>query len=137
MVRRLGVVAVGLATVILIAVAFVYAGSPNTLPSGVEIAGVDVAGLSSTEAVRRLERREASVRRVPLTVEVDDRTYKVRPVDLGLNIDWRAAVAEAQGKTDGVRPLRGLRRLATWAFGTDVTPSARSTPRHSRACSSP
>ena len=122
---------------ILIAVAFVYAGSPNTLPSGVEIAGVDVAGLSSTEAVRRLERREASVRRVPLTVEVDDRTYKVRPVDLGLNVDWRAAVAEAQGKTDGVRPLRGLRRLATWAFGADVTPTAAANPRHSRACSSP
>ena len=47
MVRRMGVAAVGLATVILIAVAFVYAGSPNTLPAGVEIAGVDVAGLSS------------------------------------------------------------------------------------------
>jgi vancomycin resistance protein YoaR len=124
MVRRAGLGAVGLFSVILVAVAFVYAGSPNTLPDGVEIAGVDVAGLSSTEAVRRLERREASLRRVPLTVEVDDRTYEVRPVDLGLNIDWRAAVAEAQGKTDGVRPLRGFRRLATWVFGTDVTPTA-------------
>ena len=129
MVRRLGVAVVGLATVILIAVAFVYAGSPNTLPAGVEIAGVDVAGLSSTGAVRRLERREASLRSVPLTVEVDDRTYEVRPADLGLDIDWRAAVAEAQGKTDGVRPLRGLRRLATWVFGTEVTPAAAVNPR--------
>ena len=129
MVRRAGVVGVGVATVLVIAVAFVYAGSPNTLPSGVEIAGVDVAGLSSTEAVRRLELREASLRSVPLTVEVDDRTYDVRPADLGLNVDWRAAVAEAQGKTDGVRPLRGLRRLATWVFGTDVTPTAAVNPR--------
>jgi vancomycin resistance protein YoaR len=94
------------------------------LPEGVEIAGVDVAGLSSTEAVRRLERQEASLRGVPLSVEVDDRTYEVRPADLRLDIDWRDAVAEAQGKTDGVRPLRGLRRLATWVFGTDVTPTA-------------
>ena len=99
-------------------------GSPNTLPSGVEIAGVDVAGLSPAAAVDRLERREASLRNVPLTVEVDDRTYDVRPADLALNVDWRSAVAEAQGKTDGVRPLRGLRRLATWAFGTEVTPTA-------------
>ena len=129
MVRRMGVAAVGLVTVVFIAVAFVYAGSPNTLPAGVEIAGVDVAGLSSTEAVRRLERQEASLRSVPLTVEVDDRTYGVRPADLGLNIDWRAAVAEAQRKTDGVRPLRGLRRLATWAFGADVTPAASVDPR--------
>ena len=66
---------------------------------------------------------------MPLTVEVDDRTYEVRPADLGLDIDWRAAVAEAQGKTDGVRPLRGLRRLATWVFGTEVTPAAAVNPR--------
>src|SRR5688572_7086228 len=128
MVRRLSVAAVGLLTAMLFAVAFVYAGSPNTLPAGVTIAGVDVAGLSSTEAVRRLERSEASLRSVPLTVEVDDRMYEVRPADLGLKIDWRAAVAEAQGKTDGVRPLRGLRRLTTWAFGTEVTPVATVNP---------
>jgi len=127
--RRLGIGAVGLFAVTLVAVAFVYAGSPNTLPAGVEIAGVDVAGLSSAEAVRRLERREASLRRVPLTVEVDDRTYDVWPTDLALDIDWRAAVAEAQGKTDGVRPLRGLRRLTTWAFGTEVTPTAAVSPQ--------
>ena len=124
MVRRAGLAAVGLSVVLLAAVAFVYAGSPNTLPAGVEIAGVDVAGLSPAEAVRRLERREATLRRVPLTVQVDERTYQVRPADLRLDVDWRGAVAEAQGKTDGVRPIRGFRRLATWVFGTEVTPTA-------------
>lgn len=124
MVRRAGMLTVGLFAVLLVAVAFVYAGSPNALPAGVEIAGVDVADLSPAEAVRSLERREGTLRRVPLTVEVDDRAYRVRPVDVALEIDWRAAVAEAQGKTDGVRPLRGLRRLATRAFGTEVTPTA-------------
>ncbi len=127
-VRRAGLAAVGAAAVTLVAVAFVYAGSPNTLPAGVTIAGVDVAGLSSTEAVQRLEKREASLRGVPLTVEVDERTYEVRPADLGLDIDWRAAVAEAQRKTDGVRPLRGLRRLGTWVFGAEVTPGATVSP---------
>ena len=113
-----------LLAVVFVGVAFVYAGSPNTLPAGVEIAGVDVAGLSPAAAVRRLERREAALRGVPLSVRVDGRTYQVRPADVGLDVDWRAAVAEAQGKTDGVRPIRGFRRLAAWAFGTEVTPAA-------------
>lgn len=129
MLRRAGTFTVGLVAVVLIAVAFVYAGSPNTLPAGVEIAGVDVAGLSPTEAVRRLERREATLRRVPLTVEVGEHTHRVRPVDLTLDVDFRDAVAEAQGKTDGVRPIRGFRRLAAWAFGMEVTPTASVDPK--------
>jgi vancomycin resistance protein YoaR len=129
MVRRASMVVVGLAAVALVLVAFVYAGSPNTLPAGVEIAGVDVAGLSPAKAVVRLERREATLRRVPLTVRVGEQTYDVRPADVRLNVDWRAAVADAQGRTDGVRPLRGFRRLAAWAFGTEITPTASVDPK--------
>src|SRR5262245_20556129 len=128
MVRRVAAGSLGLVALLLVAVAFVYAGSPSTLPSGVHIAGVDVAGLSPDAAVRRLEGHEAALRRVPLTVTVDDRTFRVRPSDLALDVDWRAAVAEAQSKTDGVRPIRGFRRLAAWAFGTNVTPHATLAP---------
>jgi vancomycin resistance protein YoaR len=124
LVRRVTLACVGLLAVLLVAVAFVYAGSPNKLPSGVEIAGVDVAGLSPAAAVRQLDAREAAMHRVPLVVSVDGRQFRVRPSDLALNVDWRGAVAEAQGKTDGFRPIRGFRRLAAWAFGTEVTPSA-------------
>ena len=124
LVRRVSLASVALLSVLLVAVAFVYAGSPNTLPAGVEIAGVDVAGLSPAAAVRRLDSREAAMQRVPLVVNVDGQKFRVRPSDLALNVDWRGAVAEAQGKTDGFRPIRGFRRLAVWAFGTDVTPSA-------------
>jgi vancomycin resistance protein YoaR len=124
MVRRVTAACVGLLTLVLFAVAFVYAGSPNTLPSGVQIAGVDVAGLSPAAAVRRLEGHEAALRRVPLAVTVDGRSFRVRPSDVALDVDWRGAVAEAQDKTDGVRPIRGFRRLAVWAFGADVTPHA-------------
>ncbi len=124
LVRRVSLAGVGLLAVLLVAVAFVYAGSPNTLPTGVQIAGVDVAGLSPAAAVRRLESREAAMQRVPLVVNVKGRKFRVRPSDLALNVDWRGAVAEAQGKTDGFRPIRGFRRLAVWAFGTEVTPHA-------------
>ena len=123
-VRRAAAACVGLLAILLVAVAFVYAGSPNELPSGVEIAGVDVAGLSPAAAVRRLDAREAALHNVPLVVNVDGQTFRVRPSDLALNVDWRGAVAEAQGKTDGFRPVRGFRRLAVWAFGTEVTPNA-------------
>jgi vancomycin resistance protein YoaR len=129
LVRRVSLASVGLLAVLLVAVAFVYAGSPDRLPSGVAIAGVDVAGLSPAAAVRRLDAREAALHNVPLEVTVDGREFRVRPSDLGLNVDWRGAVAEAQGKTDGFRPIRGFRRLAIWAFGTEVTPNAGVDPR--------
>ena len=129
MVRRGAAVALALGALLLIAVAFVYAGSPSTLPSGVHIAGIDVAGLSPDAAVRRLEGHEAALRRVPLAVRVDGKVFRVRPSELALDVDWRAAVAEAQSKTDGVRPIRGLRRLATWAFGAEVTPHATVNPQ--------
>ncbi len=124
MVRRVAAVSLGLAALLLVAVAFVFAGSPSTLSSGVHIAGVDVEGLSPEAAVRRLEGHEAALRRVPLAVTVDGQEFRVRPSDLALDVDWRTAVAEAQSKTDGVRPIRGFRRLAAWAFGADVTPHA-------------
>ena len=124
LVRRVSVASVVLLSVLLVAVAFVYAGSPNRLPTGVEIAGVDVAGLSPAAAVRRLDSREAAMQRVPLVVNVDGQKFSVRPSDLALDVDWRGAVAEAQAKTDGFRPIRGFRRLAVWAFGTEVTPNA-------------
>ena len=69
------------------------------------------------------------MQRVPLVVNVNGKEFRVRPSDLALNVDWRGAVAEAQGETDGFRPIRGFRRLAVWAFGTDVTPSASVDPR--------
>ena len=66
---------------------------------------------------------------MPLTVEVDGRTYRVRPLRSGLNVDWRAAVAEAQGKTDGFRPIRGFRRLATGRSAPTSRPTATVDPR--------
>src|SRR5262245_49666036 len=116
MVRRVAAVSLGLVALLLVAVAFVYAGSPNTLPSGVQIAGIDVAGLSPEAAVRRLEGHEVALRRVPLVVTVDGQKFRVSPSELALDVDWRTAVAEAQSKTDGFRPVRGFRRLAAWAF---------------------
>jgi vancomycin resistance protein YoaR len=126
--RRLGLATVLALAVAALVVGLVYAGSPDQLAGGERIAGVDVGGLSTTEARLALKRREAALARVPLVVHVGNETYRVRQGEIGLKIDWAAAVAEAKDKADGFGFVRGFRRMAVRAFGADVTPTARADP---------
>ena len=48
--------------------------------------------------------------------------FPIRPAELGVQADWRAAVADARRQGDGFRPLRGFKRLGVQVFGADVTP---------------
>src|SRR6266540_6156054 len=111
MLRRGALATVALLGVAVVAGAFVYAGSSARLAEGVSIAGVDVGGLSPAGAQALLERREAAASEVPLDVTADGHTYRVRAGGLGIDVDWQAAVAEAQGRVGGFRPIRGFRRL--------------------------
>jgi vancomycin resistance protein YoaR len=117
-------VGVGVVAVMAVFLSFVYAGSSGRLADGVKIAGVDVGGLSTEEAERLLERREAAVAGLPLAVILGDKTYEIRPAALGVTVDWQAAVAEAQDKVSGFRPIRGFRRFSARAFGVEVLPTA-------------
>ena len=51
--------------------------------------------------------------------------YRVRPNEVVLGVDWRAAVETARRQGDGFAPVRGLRRLGQRFFGGDITPPAR------------
>ena len=124
LVRRAGLVAVGALALVVVAGAFVYAGSPGRIADGVTIAGVDVGGLSAEQAETLLEQRAAAQTSMPLTAEVGGRSYTIDASGLGVSVNWRAAVKEAQGRADGLRPVRGFRRLGVRLFGTDVTPEA-------------
>ncbi len=128
LVRRAGLVAIGALALVFVAGIFVYAGSPSRLADGVTIAGVDVGGLSSGQAEALLERRAAAQAQLPLQATAGGRTYRIEASGLGVDVDWRSAVSEAQDRVDGFRPIRGLRRLGVRLFGSDVTPDATARP---------
>ena len=104
------------------AAGFVFAGSGRTLAAGVHIAGVDVGGMTPSEARGLLERRSAALHRVPVTFVAGARRWRVAPAQLGVEVDWVSAVDAARRQGEGFGPVRGLRRLQTRFFGADVAP---------------
>jgi vancomycin resistance protein YoaR len=117
-----GVVALLLGTV---GLGLAFAGSAQKLPAGATVSGLPVGGLTTGEAVRRLEARYAELRQTPVLFTAGPREFQIRPNEVVLYVDWRAAVETAQSRGDGFAPVRGLRRLAHRFFGGDVTPPAR------------
>jgi vancomycin resistance protein YoaR len=104
---------------------FVFAGSPTTIADGVTIDGIDVGGLEARDARSLLEHRSAAVAHRPVVFLAGGRQFAIRPIELGVEPDWRAAVASAQRQGDGIAPLRGFKRLDVRVFGADVTPPIR------------
>src|SRR4051812_41859080 len=80
----------GLALVVLlvVGVGFGFAGSSSTLADGVRIAGVDVGGLSVTDARKKLERRSEALASVPVVFRIGARRFRVRPEQLSVSTDW-------------------------------------------------
>jgi vancomycin resistance protein YoaR len=106
-------------------VGLVFEGSARKLATGVRIAGVDVGGLSPDAARRKLEARSRALARIPVVFTAAGRTWPLRPSQLGVRVDWKAAVELARRDGDGFGPFRGIRRLGVRFFGADVTPPAR------------
>jgi vancomycin resistance protein YoaR len=102
-----------------------FAGSPGTLPEGSTIAGTDVGGLSTREAITKLERRYEALKTTPAVFTAGPRRWRIRPNEMILEVDWAAAVETARRQGDGFAPVRGLRRIGARFFGADVTPRAR------------
>jgi vancomycin resistance protein YoaR len=119
--RRLaGVVAIGAVLAILVGLAF--AGSRNELAAGTEVAGVDVGGLTSGEAVAKLDALFEQRSTQPVTFVAGSETYRFAANQLAVQPDWTAAVAAAGRAGDGFGPLRGFRRLRARVFGAEVLP---------------
>jgi len=103
----------------------VFAGSPTTIADGVTIDGIDVGGLQAKDARALLERRSAASARRQVVFVAGGKRFAIRPIELGVEPDWKAAIDAAQRQGDGFGPLRGFKRLDVQVFGADVTPPIR------------
>jgi vancomycin resistance protein YoaR len=108
-----------------VALGLAFAGSPERLPEGTRIAGVEVAGLTPGDARGLLERRSQKLSRVPVVFTAGGRRWTVKPTSIVIETDWAAAVEAARHQGEGFGPLRGLRRLGVRVFGTDIVPRTR------------
>jgi len=122
--RRLVVLALAIVTAAVV-LGLVFAGSPTTIADGVHIDGVDVGGMNVADARRQLERRSAALASRPVVFMAGHRRFAIRPVELGVESDWKEAVDAAERQGSGFAPLRGYKRLGVDVFGADVTPPTR------------
>lgn len=73
-------------------VGFAFAGSSDRIAPGVKIAGVDVGGLSAAQARQKLEKASAKLTWVPVELVARDSHYEVAPAQLGIIVNWDAAI---------------------------------------------
>src|SRR6476659_3273461 len=104
---------------------FVFSGSPSRIAAGVKIDGVNVGGLTAGQARAKLERRANALAEVPVTFTAAGHEWRLRPVSLGVQTNWDAAVKLALDQGSGLGPLRGFRRIGVRVFGADVSPPTR------------
>jgi vancomycin resistance protein YoaR len=107
---------------VVVVLGFVFAGSPTTLAAGVTIDGIDVGGMNAKDARALLQRRSDAVKNRPVVFLAGGKRYSIRPAELGVEPDWKAAVSAAERQGDGFGPIRGFKRLDVQFFGADVTP---------------
>jgi vancomycin resistance protein YoaR len=119
---RLAVLAAVVVVLLAVLAAVLFAGSETRLAGGTTIAGVDVGGLERGAATTLLEQRSDAVEHAPVTFIAAGREFRFTASQLGVRSDWSAAVAEAAGATNGLGPVRGVRRLRSRLFGVDVEP---------------
>jgi len=122
---RAALVAAALLGALAVLIGFAFAGSPARLADGVVVAGVEVGGLAPAEAQALLERRAEALAGTPVSFTAGTQRWDVTPAQLGVKVDWAAAVAAAARQGEGFGPVRGYRRLHTRFFGAAVAPPTR------------
>jgi vancomycin resistance protein YoaR len=113
------------ALLVAVVVPLFFAGSPQRLASGTRIAGVDVGGLTPGQARKLLAGRAKRLDRVPVTFTAGGRRFRLTAHELGVKVDWGAAVKTAGDQGGGIGILRGYRRLSLEFFPQDLEPPTR------------
>jgi vancomycin resistance protein YoaR len=122
--RRALVVSVAVLLVAVFGAGLGFAGSADRIAAGVSVAGVDLGGMTASEARAALESRAAAVAGEPVVFVAGDRRFSVTPEQAGVEGDWDGAVGRALDAGDGFAVFRGLKRIALRIAGTDVAPVA-------------
>jgi vancomycin resistance protein YoaR len=123
LIARWILVSLALLAVLAALVGLAFAGSEVRIAEGVQIAGVDVGGLTRTEARSVLESRFARVERTPIVFTAGGREFPIKATTLGVEADWSAAIESAAKEGEGFGPVRGFKRLQTRFFGSEIAPS--------------
>jgi vancomycin resistance protein YoaR len=105
-----------------------FAGSSSRIAAGVEIAGVNVGGLTPAQAQRKLEQTSKKLFWVPVEFRADGKSFSIVPAQIGVLTDWSAAIDTARHDGEGLGPLRGFKRLEMRFFGVDVMPPVTHSP---------
>jgi len=114
--------AAGVFALVGVLVGLAFAGSRQELAEGAQVAGIEVGGLTQRQAVAKLDAQFAHIAGEPIAFAVGDESFSFAANQLGVEPDWRAAVAAAGRAGDGFGPIRGYRRLHTRFFGAEVLP---------------
>ncbi len=82
----------------------------GTFPKGVSVVGVDVSGLSKTEAIEKCRTGLAEVANRPLTLKVDEDNYQASPQEIGLKLEYQTMVDEAYREAWSVNVFERMAR---------------------------
>ncbi len=122
LVARWVLVAAALAAVLVALIGLAFAGSTARIADGVTIAGVEVGGLSASEAQTLLEQRFERVAHEPIVFTAGDDRFPIKATTLGVEADWATALETASREGEGFGPVRGFRRLQARFFGEEIAP---------------
>ena len=122
MIARWVLVSLALIAVLTALVGLAFAGSEVRIAEGVQIAGVDVGGLTRNQARAVLVSRFERVERTPIVFTAGGREFPIKATTLGVEADWSAAIESAAREGQGFGPVRGFKRLQTRFFGSEIAP---------------
>ncbi|HKE51837.1 MAG TPA: VanW family protein [Actinomycetes bacterium] len=84
-------------------------GAGNGVPNDTRVLGIDIGGMSASQAEQRLREQVPGRLAETLTVTAGDDQFQLDPAEVGLSIDYRATV-EAAGRV-GINPFSLIRGM--------------------------
>ena len=123
LIARWVIVSLTLLAVLTALVGLAFAGSSVRIADGVQIAGVDVGGLTKSEARTLLQHRSQEVAHVPIVFTAGGKEYPIKATTLGVEADWASAIQSATREGQGFGPVRvgNVEAYATIAVRSQVT----------------